>query len=60
MTDQPKFGIFPKSDNEFFWKVANAQIKFVKNSNGIVIKAIHYQGGSYLEVKKITYRFPRH
>jgi CubicO group peptidase (beta-lactamase class C family) len=53
MTDQPKFEIFPKSDKEFFWKVVNAQIKFVINNNGVVIKAIHYQGGSYLEVKKL-------
>jgi hypothetical protein len=53
MTGQPKFQIFPKSDKEFFWKVVNAQIKFVKNNNGVVIKAIHYQGGSYLEVKKL-------
>jgi hypothetical protein len=60
MTGGPKFEIFPKSDKEFFWKVANAQIKFVKNNYGVVIKAIHYQGGGYLEVKKIIYPFPRH
>jgi hypothetical protein len=54
MTGGPKFEIFPKSDNEFFWKVANVQIKFVKNNNGVVSKAIHYQGGSYLEVKKLS------
>lgn len=53
MTGQPKFEIFPKSETEFFWKVINAQITFVKDENGKVVKAIHRQAGLKLEVPKI-------
>ena len=53
MTGQPKFEIFPKSETEFFWKVANAQIEFVKDENGKVVKAIHHQAGMKIEAPKI-------
>ena len=53
MTGQPKFEIFPSSATEFFWKVVNAKIAFVKNEDGKVTKAIHEQGGQKLEVPKI-------
>ncbi len=38
---QPKYRIFPKSEDEFFWKVANAQIRFIKNEKGEVTHAVH-------------------
>ena len=53
MTGQPKFEIFPSSATEFFWKVVNAKIAFVRNEAGKVTKAIHEQGGQKLEVTKI-------
>ena len=53
LSDQPKFEIFPKSDTQFFWRVVNAQITFVKDANGKVTKGIHEQGGQTLEVRKI-------
>ncbi len=57
MTGQPKFEIFPKSETEFFWKVVDAQITFVKDwapsGHGKVVKAIHRQAGNTLEVPKI-------
>jgi CubicO group peptidase (beta-lactamase class C family) len=53
LTGQPKFEIFPKSPTEFFWKVVDAQITFVKDSAGKVSKAIHHQGGQVFEVPKI-------
>jgi CubicO group peptidase (beta-lactamase class C family) len=53
MTGQPKFEIFPSSATEFFWKVVNAKIAFVKNAGGKVTKANHEQGGQKLEVPKI-------
>ena len=53
LTGQPKFEIFPKSTTEFFWKVVDAQIQFVKNDAGKITKAIHHQGGQTLEVPKI-------
>jgi len=53
MAGQPKFEIFPRSETEFLWKVVDAQITFVKNDEGEVIKAIHHQGGMEIEVPKI-------
>jgi len=42
---QPRFEIYPKSDTEFFWKVVDAQITFVKDASGKVVGAVHHQGG---------------
>ncbi|NIM99445.1 MAG: serine hydrolase [candidate division Zixibacteria bacterium] len=49
---QQKFEIFPKSETEFFWKVVDAQVTFVKNEAGVVVKAIHRQHGEF-EAPKI-------
>jgi CubicO group peptidase (beta-lactamase class C family) len=49
---QPKFEIFPKSETEFFWKVADAQVTFVKNEAGLVTHARHRQHGEF-EAPKI-------
>jgi len=53
LTGQPKFEIFPKSETEFFLKVVNAQIRFVKDVNGKVTKAVHSQAGRTLEVRRV-------
>lgn len=53
LAGQPKFEIFPRSETEFFWKVVDAQVAFVKNEEGEVIKAIHRQGGMEIEAPKI-------
>jgi CubicO group peptidase (beta-lactamase class C family) len=53
LTGQPKFEIYPKSPTEFFWKVVDAQVQFVKDDAGKVTKAIHHQGGQTLEAPKI-------
>lgn len=53
LTGQPKFEIFPSSETRFFWKVVNAQITFIKDDSGKVIKAMHHQGGLEIEATKI-------
>ena len=53
LTGQPKFEIFPQSETEFAWNVVTAQITFVKDNTGKVIKGIHRQGGQMLEAPKI-------
>jgi hypothetical protein len=53
LTGQPKFEIFPKSETEFFWKVVDAQVTFVKDEKGKVTKAIHHQGGQTIDAPKI-------
>jgi len=53
LTGQPKFEIFPKSPTEFFWKVVNAQVTFVKDDSGKVIKAVHHQAGRTFDAPKM-------
>jgi hypothetical protein len=54
LTDQPKLEIYPNSETEFFWKVVDAQVTFVKDEKGKVIKAIHHQNGGSFEAPRIA------
>jgi CubicO group peptidase (beta-lactamase class C family) len=53
MSGQQEFEIFFEGNDEFSWQVVNARIKFVKNEQGEVTGAIHYQGGQKMNVKKL-------
>ncbi len=53
MAGQPKYEIFPRSETEFFWKVTEAQVMFVKNEEGIVTHAIHHQGGQEFKALRL-------
>ena len=53
LTGQPRFEIFPRSQTEFFWKVVDAEVKFVKDDKGKVIKAIHQQEGGRIDAPRI-------
>lgn len=53
LSGQPKFEIFPKSPTEFYWKVVNAQVTFVKDTSGKITKAIHHQAGQTFEAPKL-------
>ncbi len=53
MAGQPKFEIFPTGDDEFFWKVVDASVKFVRNEEGVVTYAMHHQGGMDLKAPKL-------
>jgi serine-type D-Ala-D-Ala carboxypeptidase/endopeptidase len=52
-TDQPKFQVFAESPGEFFYKVVDAQITFVKDDKGQVMQLILHQGGQNIAGKKI-------
>ncbi|MFH1194788.1 MAG: serine hydrolase [bacterium] len=52
-TGQPKFEIFPKNETEFYLKVVNAQIKFVKDADEKVEKLILFQNGQEMPAPKI-------
>lgn len=58
LTGQPKFPIFPSSKDEFYWKVADARVKFVTDEKGNVTNAIHYQNGTQLEAMKLKDETP--
>ena len=44
-TGQPKFELFAKSETEFFLKVVDARISFVKGASGNVESLVLHQGG---------------
>ena len=53
LSGQPKFEIFPRSENEFFWKVVDARIQFVKDEKGEINQAILFQNGQELKAKRL-------
>jgi CubicO group peptidase (beta-lactamase class C family) len=53
LADQPKCEIFPTSETEYYWKVADAQITFEKDAAGKVTKAIHHQNGHAIDAPRI-------
>jgi CubicO group peptidase (beta-lactamase class C family) len=53
LTGQLKFEIFPESETNYFWKVTDAQVTFVKDAAGKVTKAIHHQNGQTFDAPKI-------
>jgi serine-type D-Ala-D-Ala carboxypeptidase/endopeptidase len=52
-TDQPRFPVFAESQTNFFLKVVEAQITFVKDDKGQVTQLILHQGGQNTPAKKI-------
>ena len=54
LTGQPKFEIFPKSADTFYWKVVEAEVTFVRDEKGVVSKAIHKQGGQTIDAPRLA------
>jgi len=52
MSGQPKLELFPESETEFFLKVVDAQIEFVKDESGAVIYFLQYQGAVILQADR--------
>ena len=52
-TGQPKVELYPTSATEFFLKVVDAQVTFVKNEQGQVTQLILHQNGRNMPAKKI-------
>lgn len=53
VADQPPFRVYPETETKFFWKVVNAQLKFMKNTKGKVNKLILYQFGREMPAIRI-------
>ena len=53
-TGQSIVDIFPKSENEFYLKVVNAQLVFNKNNAGDIDSVTLFQGGSEMKGKRIN------
>ncbi len=45
ITGQPRFPVFARSENKFFYKVVEAQLSFVKDDAGKVTSLVLHQGG---------------
>lgn len=58
LSGQPEFEIFPEGDGKFFWKVVDAQVQFVRNSEGEVTHAAHTQGGQTFEAPRMKDETP--
>ena len=54
LTGQPRFEIFPSAPDEFFWKVTEAQVVFVRDEKGAVVAARHTQGGATFKAPRIA------
>jgi CubicO group peptidase (beta-lactamase class C family) len=52
-TGQPKAELYPTSATEFFLKVVDAQVTFVKTEQGVVTQLILHQNGRNMPAKKI-------
>ncbi|MDB6066153.1 MAG: serine hydrolase [Pedosphaera sp.] len=53
LTGQPSFEVFPESQTDFFYKVVDAQLTFVKDGRGQVNSLILHQNGQELTAKRI-------
>jgi hypothetical protein len=53
LTGQPKNRIFPKAKDEFFWKVADAEVVFLRDEKGQVNAARHTQSGVTFTAPKL-------
>jgi Domain of unknown function (DUF3471)./Beta-lactamase. len=52
-TGQGKFQLFPETETDFFFKVTDAQITFVRDASGKVDQIILHQGGANSPGKRI-------
>jgi hypothetical protein len=58
-TGQPKVPIFAESDGEFFAKVVDAQITFVRGAQGRASELILHQGGRDMHAKRFEGEVPQ-
>ena len=52
-TGQPEAEVFAESDNEFFYKVVDAQLTFVRGQDGRVTGLVLHQGGRDIKARRI-------
>jgi len=52
-TGQPKFPLFAEAETEFFLKVVDAQVSFIKDANGQFNSLVLHQGGANIPGKRV-------
>jgi CubicO group peptidase (beta-lactamase class C family) len=53
LTGQPNFPVFPAGPDEFFWKVVEARIKFIRDEKGQVTAGDFVQGSFKIKTTKL-------
>lgn len=53
LTGQPAFQIFPESETEYFLKVVDAQLSFVKGADGKVMQVVLHQNGRDMPAPRV-------
>jgi hypothetical protein len=53
MTGQSALEIFPESETDFFFKVVDAQINFIKDKQGAASGLVLHQNGIDQDAKKL-------
>lgn len=53
LSGQAEYEIFPSAPDKFFWKIADAQIEFVRDENGRVSHGLHTQNGATIKVARV-------
>lgn len=53
LTGQPKCEAFPESETEFFYKVVDAQLSFVKDEAGQAKRLVLHQNGGHLTAERL-------
>ena len=54
LTGQQPYEIFPSAPDEFFWKVVEARVEFLRDANGQVTGVRHHQGGRSFEAPRVA------
>jgi CubicO group peptidase (beta-lactamase class C family) len=54
LTGQAKYEIFPKAPDDFFWKITDARVRFIRNDKSEVIAAQHTQGGNTFRAGRLS------
>lgn len=54
ISGQATYELFPKGDHQFFWKVVDAEVRFVLDDKGLVTHGMHKQGGMEMKVPRLA------
>lgn len=54
LTGQAKFEIFPKAPDDFFWKITDARVHFLRDEKGEVVAARHTQNGNVFRAPRLA------
>ena len=58
LTGQPSFPVFATSDDEFFYKVVDAQLTFMRNDDGQVDRLVLHQNGQNVPAMRFEQASP--